>query len=119
MKIGNKIRILREVKNLSTKQMAYSLDMSLAGYTKIERNEDVNIERLEKIGEALGIRPEDILTFDEKYIFSLSGCHATGINQGYININFPEKLRQLYEDKIKLLEEKVSYLEAELSKFKN
>lgn len=74
MKIGHKIRQLRELKGLSQEDMANELKMSLNGYGRIERNEvDVNVERLEEISKILEVNPEVILTFDEKFVFNVSG----------------------------------------------
>ena len=71
MEIGTKIRKLRELKGLSQENMAYELDMSIAGYGKIERNEvSVNYDKLLKISETLNVRIEDIIGFDEKVAFN-------------------------------------------------
>lgn len=115
MKIGSKIKIFREIKGISTKEMAHRLDMSLAGYSKIERDDvDVNTERLTRIAEELGTKPEDIIAFDERYVQNNYGENST--NQlGVIHNQFPDKLISLYEDKIRLLEEKIAYLEKQLN----
>ena len=111
MKVGDKIRILREIKNISTKHMADNLDMSLGGYLKIERNDvDINIEKIEKIAILLEVKPQDILSVDEKFVVNFTNNHFQ--NSGYnVSNNFSENERKLYEDKIKLLEEKILWLE--------
>jgi len=71
MLIGHKIKKLRELRNFTQEHMATKLDMSQSGYSRIESNDvEVNISRLERIGEVLGMRPEEILAFDEKYVFN-------------------------------------------------
>ena len=117
MRIGDKIKIIREVKNISTKQMADKLDMSLGGYMKIERNDvDINTDKLEKISETLGMKPADLMSLDEKLIFNFS--HNEIKHGGYNVFNFPDELKNLYEDKIKLLEDKVKYLEERITELK-
>ena len=109
MKIGHKIRQLREGRNLSQENMAEALKISVTGYGKIERNEvDINIERLQEIAHALQTKPEDILAFDEKYIFN-SYDKSTGQVINNHSISDPE--RKLYEAHISLLNEKIAWLE--------
>ncbi|MFT5619176.1 MAG: transcriptional regulator with XRE-family HTH domain [Arenicella sp.] len=48
MEIGNKIRTLRGLKNLSQEKMAEKLGISSTSYAKIERNEtDLSYSRME------------------------------------------------------------------------
>ena len=115
MKVGYKIRQLRELRNLSQENMAEALKMSITGYSKIERNEvDVNIERLQQVADALDVKAEDILAFDEKNVFNTyDQAHL------YNNCTFSDNEKKLYEDKIKLLEDKISYLQEENKRLKN
>lgn len=115
MKVGDKIRILREIKNISTKHMADNLDMSLGGYLKIERNDvDINIEKIERIATLLEVKPQDILSVDEKFVVNFTNNHFQ--NSGYnVSNYFPEELKSLYEDKISLLEERNRFLEEKIS----
>lgn len=111
MKVGNKIRQLRELRNYSQENMAEALKMSVNGYSKIERNEvDINIGRLQDIAKALEMKPEDILAFDEKFVFNNYDKGASGI---FHNCTFSDNEKKLYEDKIRLLEEKILYLQQE------
>lgn len=113
MEIGTKIRKLRELKGLSQENMAYELDMSIAGYGKIERNEvSVNYDKLLKISEALNVRIEDIIGFDEKVAFN---NFNSKIQQQIGSYTYADEIKLLYEDKIKLLEDKIVLLE-ELNK---
>jgi transcriptional regulator with XRE-family HTH domain len=116
MKIGHKIKKLRELKNLSQENMAEELSMSVTGYGKIERNEvDVNFEKLEKIAQVFGVRVEDIISFDEKNIFLFSN-NETVQHSGLIHNHFPPELKQAYEDQISILKEEVAYLRKLLEK---
>ena len=111
IQVGNKIKKIRELKNLTQEHMADVLKMSQTGYGKIERDEsDISLSRLEQISTVFEMKPEDLMSFDEKYIFNLYAENQSTAN-GIQHNHFPEKLQQLYEDKIKLLEEKVAWLE--------
>lgn len=118
MKIGDKIKLLREIKNISTKQMAEDLDMTLGGYLKIERSDvDINTEKIEKISNLLGIKPSELLNLDERHIFNFSNNEIK--NGGYNIFNFPDEMKQLYEDKIKLLEDKIAYQQEIINQLKS
>ena len=56
--IGEKIRIIREARNKTQKQMSQSLGVSVTTYAKTERGEvDITISRLESICKVLKINP--------------------------------------------------------------
>lgn len=89
MKVGEKIKKLRELKNYTQQHVADELELSLSGYGKIERDEtDISISRLEKIAAVLGVDISSILNFDEKNIFNFNNnqnamvsLHDQHINQ--------------------------------------
>jgi transcriptional regulator with XRE-family HTH domain len=114
MKIGNKIRKIRELKNISPKDMADRLNITPQGLNKIEREEvDVNVERLLQIAGIFEMKPEDLLTFDEKVVFNNHAEIKGGLQQGVYNgpfHAFPQEMKDLYEKQIILLEEQNQYL---------
>jgi transcriptional regulator with XRE-family HTH domain len=56
MKIQEKIRAMRETKNWSQEEMAEKLNMSVSGYSKIERGEtNPHISKLKQIAQKLEI----------------------------------------------------------------
>ncbi|MFN5628467.1 MAG: helix-turn-helix domain-containing protein, partial [Bacteroidota bacterium] len=56
MEIGNNIKKYREIKNLTRESVAAEMDMSVSGYSKIERNEvDLTVSKVKKIAEVLGV----------------------------------------------------------------
>ncbi|WP_031429982.1 helix-turn-helix domain-containing protein [Methylomicrobium agile] len=74
MKIQEKIRFMRELKNCSQEELAEKLGMSTYGYAKIERGETkATIPKLEQIAEALEIDMMELLTFGEKNVACLIG----------------------------------------------
>lgn len=116
MKTGEKIRLIREIKQISAKQMADDLDMSLSGYQKIERGDvKLNTEKLEVIAKYLGIPTKELLE-SEGVVFNIGNDQHS--NNAYNIYQFPEEMKKLYEDKIKLLEDKIFYLEEEVRRLK-
>jgi transcriptional regulator with XRE-family HTH domain len=72
MTVGTKIKKLRELRNYTQQYMADQLELSVSGYSKIERDEsDLTISRLEKIAEVLDVDLRSILSFDENMIFNI------------------------------------------------
>lgn len=110
--LGNKIRKIRELKNIPPKDIADKLDMSPQNYLKIERDEvNLSVDRLIQISEIFGMKVEEVLTFDERNVFNNYGEIKGGQNGASVTVNFPEEMKKLYEDKIRLLEEKIKWLE--------
>jgi transcriptional regulator with XRE-family HTH domain len=120
MKIGNKIRKIREFKNISSQDMADRMNMSLQGYGRIERDEvSINVERLLEVAGIFDMKPEDVLSFDDKLVFSNNTLndHATVTslqNYGTIQHIIPDEMKSLYEKQIKLLEEQVELLKEKI-----
>lgn len=91
--------------------MADSLGLSGTGYGKIEGDEtDVTVARLEEIATVLGVKVEDITSFNEKVAFhNYSGSlpHNFARLQNYHNESGAlEPLKTLYESRIARLETK-------------
>lgn len=67
MKTHEKIRILREDRKWTQEDMASKLNMSVQGYSKIERGDTrLNLERLGKISEIFGMDIMELLSYSEK-----------------------------------------------------
>ena len=115
MDIGSNIKKYRELKNITRESMAAEMDMSISGYSKIERNEvDLTISKVQKIAEVLGVDVSEILSFDASQVFTVSGNKFI---QGLVgaradNMNF---YSDEYKDKyIKMLEDENARLKEEL-----
>lgn len=81
MKIGHKIKKIREIKGFTREYMAAQLEMSVSNYGKLERDEiPITLEKLQLISESLDVNYLDILSFDEKQVFNFfnNGTHAQG-----------------------------------------
>ncbi|MGC4129245.1 MAG: helix-turn-helix transcriptional regulator [Bergeyella sp.] len=120
--IGNKIKNIRELKNLTQEYVAEKLDISQAAYSRLENGETkISKEKLLQIAEVLEVKPEDIKAFDsQKYFNSVGNVEGDNNYNGiYINENDTELIKKLYEDKIELLEEIMKQQKKELEKYRS
>ncbi|HNF47955.1 MAG TPA: helix-turn-helix transcriptional regulator [Chitinophagales bacterium] len=106
--IGDKVKKIRELKNFTQDYVAKQLNMSLANYSKIERDEiQLTIDRLEKFATIFQLKSYlDILTFDEKFFFNI---HSNQNGNGYINNYYASN--EAIASRIAQLEERVQNLE--------
>lgn len=115
--IGSKVRKLRELRNYSQEYMATQLGLSQSNFARMEKNEiAINDERLQQIADILGTDVETIKNFDDAIIFNITQGNnsAAGVNCQVHNYQISQEIKQLYEDKIHLLEEKLEYLTKQL-----
>jgi len=79
MKVHEKIRFMRESKEWSQEEMAAKLNMSVSGYSKIERGETKGyIPKLEQIAKEFDMELMDLLSFGEKHIY-LNSNHSGNV----------------------------------------
>jgi transcriptional regulator with XRE-family HTH domain len=72
MKVGKKIRILRELVGYSQDYMSIQLEVSQTTYSRIEnQNTRIDISRLISISKILGVTLISLLEFDENNINTL------------------------------------------------
>lgn len=70
--IGQKIKKLRELKNYTQSHVAEGIGLTQSDYSKMEQGEtEVSYTKLEKIANVLGLRPEDIISFNESMVFNV------------------------------------------------
>ncbi len=115
LNIGDNIKKFRELKDLTREQMAANLNMSLSGYSKIERGEsDLTISKLVQISEVLGISLAQLLSFDASQIFNISNNQTVqGIGAKSEHMYFHgDEYREKY---IKILEEENNRLKTQLA----
>ncbi len=106
MFIGHKIKKLRELKNLTQDFMAAQLDITQSGYSRLENNEvDLPFSKLERIAEVFEMKPEDIIAFDEKYVFNQ--MHNQTANAYGLTINSNNQ----YSEELTKLSERLTALE--------
>jgi|SRR5690606_264866 len=117
-KIENKIRNIRELKNLTQEFMAEKLGISQAAYSKIENGATkVSFEKLQDIAKIMGVKVEDIQSFEtDKYFHSFNNIKESNIDSVIVN-SMDETIKKLYEDKIVLLEKLLAKTEQDLNKY--
>ena len=113
LNIGYKIKKLRELRNLTQEHMASSLGLSQSAYSRMELGEtEITFSKLEKISEELGMKPEEIIAFNESMVFNVMN-NQTG-NGLVINNNVPseeaKESKNLYDQLITQLKEENAHL---------
>lgn len=118
--IEEKIRNIRELKNLTQEYMAKKLGITQAGYSKIETGTTkVSYSKLLEISEVLGVKVEELLAFDSQKYFN-SFNNVKGSNNGSVTIKVEDgDIKTLYEDKIKLLEKLLGLAEKEAKDYRD
>ncbi len=115
VKIGPKIKQIRELRNYTQEYVAEKLGMSSAGYSRIERNQvDVNYEKLNKLASIFEVDVSELIKFDDKAIFNFQSQTIT--NGVYYQMQGNEK--QLYEALIEQLKSENMYLKAEIERLR-
>jgi len=115
--VGNKIRKIRELRNLTQDYMAQKLGVSQSNYARMESNEvSIPEKRLSQIADILQTTADAIRKFDDSLIFNITqGDHSSaGQNVTVNHYHISPELQKLYEDKIRLLEEKIIFLESQM-----
>lgn len=117
--IGTKIKNIRELKNYTQEYVAKKLEMTQAGYSKIERDEtDVPYSKLEEIARVLEVGVDDLVAFDKQKFFN-SFNNVKDSNIGHVTITeMSKEIKKLYDDKIALLEKLAHHYEAQLNRYK-
>ena len=109
MEVGTKIRKIRELKNFSQDYMAQQLKISQATYSRFEKEEaDPTINQLDQIARILDVKLEELLSFNEKYIFNNYSPHNH--NQGYVVNHITSGEKELYEKHLETMQQEITYL---------
>ncbi len=112
MKIGEKLRKIRDFYGYTQQFVADEIGVSTSQYCKYEKDETpVTIETLEKISAVYKLTQVDILSWDERQVFNFMGA-ITANHGGFVN------QQTLVDDTstkmlIAQLQEEISYLKAE------
>ncbi len=116
--VGNKIKKLRELRNFTQDYMADALQMSQAGYGKIERDEtDISLSRLQQVAEVLKVGLNDLIGFDEKMVvFGAMNTHSSANSGIFLGKDNFDNERKLYEERIQGLQDEVAYLKTVIDK---
>jgi transcriptional regulator with XRE-family HTH domain len=93
--IGEKIKEVTEARGISKAELGRRLNMTSTNVHKIFKRESIDTSLLKNLSNVL---EHDFFTYFRS------------------DTNIPPELKQLYEDKIKLLEDKVRYQETEIAR---
>ena len=108
--IGKKIKMLRELRNLTQEHMAGVLGVTQSAYSRMEIGEtEITYSKLARIATEIGMKPEDIISFSESMVFNVMN-NQTG-NGLVIQNNHPtNEERELFKQQIETLKNEVDYL---------
>lgn len=114
MALAQKIKKLRELRDLTQEHVAKELGMDQSAYSRIEKGmTKITHERLVKIAAVLNLEPEDIYSFDESQIFNITNQNG---DNGRITKSISHEEKKLYEDMIQTLKDENAYLKQTLEK---
>ena len=84
MKIGEKIKTVREIKKLSQEDMAHKLGLAVQTYARLERGESrMYMQVLEEIAQILDMSILDLLSVGEKNFVLIVGENGTATENCY------------------------------------
>ena len=113
MEVHDKIRTLREVNQWTQEEMAEKLEMSVDGYSKIERGKSgINLDKLSQIAQIFNIDVVELLAEQNRsFFFSIgdnTNNHHNIIGSDEMLVFENEKLRSLLDAKDELIRQKDS-----------
>lgn len=125
MKIGDKLKRIRDIKGLKQEEVAALLKITPQAYSKVERNETkLDTERLEELAKIFKMTVEEIQQFDEKNLFvnnlqeSKDSLTINNINNYYSNDqNMIDSLLQQHKEMIAILKEEIQFLRQQLEQY--
>ncbi|NYA25587.1 helix-turn-helix transcriptional regulator [Haemophilus haemolyticus] len=117
MSVNEKVRLFRELNQWSQEEMAERMNMSVAGYAKIERGEtNISLHKLKQIASVLQIDLLDLVSTHDSGVILVSGEN----NQNHFRNNYygnqaaeleVEKLKLELKHKDELLKQRENELE--------
>ena len=108
------IKKFRELKNLTRDEVAEKMEMSLSGYSKLERGDvELSISKLYKLAEILDVDVSQILNFDASQVFNVSNNNVVnGVEIKEQHHHYPDEYKDKY---IKMLEAEIERLKGEIN----
>jgi transcriptional regulator with XRE-family HTH domain len=119
MQIGHKLKRIREVKKISQQEVAHYLNISQKTYSNIEADKSTpSLMQLSKLGEFLEFDMLELLK-EQGVTFNQSNNEFKDNSGSYIINNFPEKLIDQYEDRLKVKQELILLLKEKIAQLEN
>jgi transcriptional regulator with XRE-family HTH domain len=118
LKVGQKIKKIRELRNFTQEYMADKLAISQTSYGNLEREEtEITLKRLLQVAQILEIKISDLLGFDENKMLVGNMTNNSPTQAGVIyNHESFERERKLYEERISDLQKTVDNLQKTVEK---
>ena len=86
MEVHEKIRVMREINQWSQEEMAEKLEMSPAGYAKIEHGKThLTLDKLKQIAQIFNIDVVELIAQNDRSFFFSIGDHTN--NHNYVGVN--------------------------------
>ena len=105
------IKKFRELKNLTRDEVAEKMEMSLSGYSKLERGDvELSISKLYKLAEILEVDISQILNFDASQVFNVTNNSVANVIAKDQHNHYPDEYKDKY---IKMLEAEIERLKGE------
>ena len=103
MEVHEKIRFLRESKDWSQEEMAEKLNMSLSGYSKIERGDTkISIPKLKKIAGIFETELMELMFLGEKNVYFTRNENSNNVHViGSAELAFENQKQQLIIEHLK------------------
>ena len=100
MSVNEKVRLFRELNQWSQEEMAERMNMSVAGYAKIERGEtNISLHKLKQIASVLKIDLLDLVSTHDSGVILVGGEN----NQNHFRNNYyGNQVAELEVEKLKL-----------------
>jgi transcriptional regulator with XRE-family HTH domain len=105
--IGRKIARIRELKGIKQESLAIDLGVTQQTVSNIEKSEKIEDEVLDRIAKALGVPADTVKNFSEEAVFNyFNSFHdsSTGDFRHHCTFNPINKIVELYDEKVELLE---------------
>jgi len=106
--VGQRLKLLRQEKQLTQEQMSEKLNLSTSAYCKIEYGEtDLTLSRLNQIAETLEMSAVELLNKIDGSVYNITHSSIVGIgcnNNNTANMQSNEDLRELVKANSRLVD---------------
>jgi len=112
MSVNEKIRLIREAKDLTQEQMAEKLGVSQSAYGDIERGDnDPKLSKLQKIADIFEMQLSELVDLSEKGTLNIN-FNKQGKNNIYITSSLTEKEMALKDKELAMQAREIENLRA-------
>jgi transcriptional regulator with XRE-family HTH domain len=87
MRLGHKIRKIRELRNLSQSYVAHRLQISQSAYSKIENGDDISFNKFVQLSRVLRVEMAEILNFPQVDLGHM--IYAVAEDEAHYGIKLP------------------------------